>query len=160
MKLTWNDHEVIFLPGWEKSGKLAWTWISTLSMMLYVLRVILLMNNIPSYSTNPKSFDSYRLSSQKKVSSKMDLPPRKLTWLAGKSTMKEDVFPIENRDFPACHVIVFRVLLHPQVLLQWILWKPYSLPLQWGFRRSAERSWSHHLVGEGTRVKRLEDDSN
>ena len=23
-----------------------------------------------------------------------------LTWLAGKSTMKEDVFPIENGDFP------------------------------------------------------------
>ena len=28
------------------------------------------------------------------------LPPRKLTWLAGKSTMNEDVFPIEHVDFP------------------------------------------------------------
>lgn len=30
--------------------------------------------------------------------------PQKLTWLAGKSTMNEDVFPIEHRDFPAGHV--------------------------------------------------------
>ena len=30
---------------------------------------------------------------------------RKLTWLAGNSTMNEDVFPIENwGDFPVCHV--------------------------------------------------------
>ena len=28
------------------------------------------------------------------------LPSRKVTWLAGKSTMHEDVFPIENGDFP------------------------------------------------------------
>ena len=26
--------------------------------------------------------------------------PRKLTWQAGKSPMNEDVFPIENGDFP------------------------------------------------------------
>ena len=26
-------------------------------------------------------------------------PPQKLTWLAGKSTMNEDVFPIEQRGF-------------------------------------------------------------
>ncbi len=34
-------------------------------------------------------------------------PPKKknkLTWLAGKSTMNEDVFPIENGDFPVSHV--------------------------------------------------------
>ena len=31
-------------------------------------------------------------------------PPRKVTWLAGNSTMNEDAFPIENRDFPVCHV--------------------------------------------------------
>ena len=32
-------------------------------------------------------------------------PPQKLTWLAGKSTMNEDVFPIEQMvDLPACHV--------------------------------------------------------
>ena len=32
----------------------------------------------------------------------MDIPvlPRKLTWLAGKSTVNEDVFPIETGDFP------------------------------------------------------------
>ena len=73
-----------------------------LPQMLYVLRVILLMNNIPSYSTNPKSSDSYRVVFSTKADFKMDLTPRKLT------TMKEDVFPIENRDFPAYHVIVFR----------------------------------------------------
>ena len=28
------------------------------------------------------------------------ITPRKLAWLAGKSTMHEDVFPIENADFP------------------------------------------------------------
>ena len=33
-----------------------------------------------------------------------ELLPRKLTWLAGKSTMNEDAFPIENGDFPASHV--------------------------------------------------------
>ena len=30
--------------------------------------------------------------------------PQKLTWLAGKSTMNEDVCPIKNWDFPASHV--------------------------------------------------------
>ena len=29
---------------------------------------------------------------------------RKVIWLAGKSTMNEDVFPIEDGDFPASHV--------------------------------------------------------
>ena len=33
-----------------------------------------------------------------------ELLPRKLTWLAGKFTMNEDAFPIENGDFPASHV--------------------------------------------------------
>ena len=40
--------------------------------------------------------------------SNLNLPksqtPRKLTWLAGKSIMNEDVFPIEHGDFPASHV--------------------------------------------------------
>ena len=31
------------------------------------------------------------------------VPPRKLTWLAGKSTMNEGVFPIENWDCPSSH---------------------------------------------------------
>ncbi len=30
--------------------------------------------------------------------------PKFLTWLAGKSTMNQDVFPIESGDFPASHV--------------------------------------------------------
>ena len=30
----------------------------------------------------------------------LGIPSGKLTWLAGKSTMKEDVFPIEKGDFP------------------------------------------------------------
>ena len=32
------------------------------------------------------------------------LPSGKLTWLAGKWSRIEDVFPIENGDFPACYV--------------------------------------------------------
>ena len=41
--------------------------------------------------------------------------PRKLTWLAGKSTMNEDVFPIINGDFPACHVS-FRGVIHGNLI--------------------------------------------
>ena len=38
------------------------------------------------------------------------LPPWKLTWLAGQSTMNEDVFPIEHGDFPMS-LLVFRVVI-------------------------------------------------
>ena len=33
-----------------------------------------------------------------------NIPPKSLTWLAGRSTMNEDVFPIEDGDVPASHV--------------------------------------------------------
>ena len=33
-----------------------------------------------------------------------NIHPKSLTWLAGRSTMNEDVFPIEDGDFPASHV--------------------------------------------------------
>ena len=35
-------------------------------------------------------------------------PLGKLTWLAGKWTWIEDVFPIENGDFPASHVSLLK----------------------------------------------------
>ena len=46
-------------------------------------------------------------------------PLRKLTWLAGKSTMNEDdnVLSIENGDFPASHVS-----FHGCNILKWMFW--------------------------------------
>ena len=53
--------------------------------------------------------------------SEMKYTPKKLTWLAGKSTMNEDVFPIENGDVPASHVSFFVGVNYPCTTPQYFL---------------------------------------
>ena len=42
---------------------------------------------------------------------KWELPSGKLTWLAGKWTRNEDVFPIENEDLSIAMLVYWRVVV-------------------------------------------------
>ena len=71
-----------------------------------------------------------------------NIPPRKLTWLAGKPTMNEDVFPIEHGDFPISHVSFQGWYQH------WQLQKLYFFPSKHRSRqRAAPGNWGDwHLT--------------
>ena len=73
-------------------------------------------------------------------------PPRKLTLLAGKSTMNEDVFPIEHGDFPASYVSFWQgrnlfFSWHPGVVKTVFPWCPLGT-----LRKPIERSIKRFVV--------------
>ena len=79
----------------------------------------------------PQNLRNHRVDNQQFKWTMISIPPRKLTWLAGKSTSWVDVFPIEHGDFPASHVSELRgvMVFDLQGICIWITY--LNPPLIW-----------------------------